>query len=119
QYPVACEFNPEADWPPDLANLYKEATKAFASKAYTASAMLCRKLLMACACDKGAAEGLKFIDYVDYITSTVLTYPAAKAAIDKIRGIGNDANHKIQFVNEADARRAMKIITYTLHTVYS
>ena len=74
---------------------------------------------MACACDKGAKDGKDFTEYVEYITSTVLTYEAARSAIDKIRGIGNSANHKIQFVNKSDAERAMKIITYLLSTIYS
>lgn len=119
QLPVACEFNSEPDWPPELAKLYDEATRAFASRAFTATAMICRKLLMACACEQGAVEGKAFTDYVNYITDNVLSYPAAKESIDRIRNIGNDATHKIEFVNEPDARRAMKIITYLLHTVYS
>jgi hypothetical protein len=119
QVPLAKEFHAAQDWPPDLAKLYEEAALAYSAGAFTASSMACRKLLMACACDKSASDGLRFVEYVDYITNSVLTFPAAKASIDKIRDIGNDANHKIQFINQPDAARAMKIVTYLLNTIYS
>ena len=49
----------------------------------------------------------------------MLTFPKAKDSIDKIRTIGNEANHTIRFVNREDARRAQSIITYMLNTIYS
>ena len=81
--------------------------------------MAARKLLMACACHEGDTDGKRFVEYVDYITNTVLTFPKAKDAIDKIRSIGNDANHKIQLVPRDAARRALQIVTYMLNTIYS
>ena len=56
---------------------------------------------------------------MDYITDTVLTFPKARDAIKKIKDIGNVANHDIAFVAEADARRAMQIVTYMLSAIYS
>lgn len=119
QLPIAREFHSGSDWPTDLARLYDEAAKAYSAGAHTAASMACRKLLMACACDKGATDGEQFVKYVEFITTNVLTYPAAKASIDAIRSIGNDANHHLQFVNQADAMRSMKIVTYMLNTIYS
>jgi hypothetical protein len=107
------------NWPAELEQLYSVASKTFASGAYTACAMVCRKLLMVCACQEGAKDGLKFVEYVKHITDEVLTFPQAKDPIDKIRHIGNDANHTIKFVTREDANRAMSIITYTLNTIYS
>jgi uncharacterized protein DUF4145 len=119
QMPMAQEFPVGKNWPKELELLYEEASKAYCAGAFTATAMACRKLLMACACDKGEADGKSFEAYVDYITQKVLTYPQAKTSIDKIRNISNDANHKIAFVTPADARRAMEIVTYMLNTIYS
>jgi len=99
--------------------LFDEAAKAYAAGAYTATAMLCRKILMACACHEGDKDGKAFTDYVTYITGTVLTFPKAKDAIDKIRGIGNEANHNVKFVSRDDAKKAMQIATYMLTTIYS
>ena len=119
QLPEAREFQAAEGWPPDLTRLFDEAAKAYAAGAYTAVAMVCRKLLMACACHEGDADGKPFVDYVNYITGSVLTFPKAKDAIDKIRGIGNDANHNVQFVSRDNAKRAMSIVTYMLSTIYS
>ena len=119
QLPEAREFQVGEKWPPELEQLFDEAAKSYAAGAFTACAMVCRKILMACACHEGDADGKHFTDYVDYITNTVLTFPKAKDSIDKIRGIGNEANHKIRFVSRDDARRAMSIVSYMLSTIYS
>lgn len=119
QLPEAREFQVGERWPPELEQLFEEAAKAYAAGAFTASAMVSRKILMACACHEGDTDGKKFVDYVDYITNKVLTFPKAKDSIDKIRGIGNEANHKVFFVGRDDARRALSIVSYMLATIYS
>lgn len=119
QIPMTKEFNVGKNWPTTLADLYEEAAKAYSAGAYTATSMVCRKLLMVCACDNGAKEDEKFVAYVNHITTQVLSFPKAKAAIDAIRDIGNEANHDLKFVAPADAKRALEIITYMLNTIYS
>lgn len=119
QFPEAKHFQAGERWPADLAQLYDEAAKSFAAGAYTASTMVARKLLMATACKEGDQDGKQFAVYVDYITNTVLTFPKAKDSIDRIRKIGNEANHSIQFVGRDDAKKAMDIVTYMLNTIYS
>jgi len=81
--------------------------------------MACRKLLMVCACLEGAKDGQAFTYYVDYVTNGVLNFPKAKTAIDKIRGIGNEANHSVAFVSKEDAHAALSIVSYMLNTLYS
>lgn len=119
QMPMAREFSVSGSWPTELAQLYEEAAKSLSAGANTACAMVCRKLLMATACHEGDADGKQFAAYVSYITDTVLAFPKAKASIDKIRNIGNEANHNVSFVSPDDARRAMQIVTYMLNTIYS
>lgn len=119
QLPIAREFRSGADWPTNLTSLYDEAAKAYSAGAFTAATMVCRKLIMACACDKGETDGKAFTAYVDHLTTNVLAFPAAKTPIDAIRQIGNEANHEVKIVNQADATRAMKIVTYLLNTIYS
>jgi hypothetical protein len=119
QLPLAQAFHASTSWPGDLQRLFDEAAKAFAAGAYTASAMAARKVLMACACEKGAKEGENFLDYVTHITDKVLLYPPAKASIDRIRTIGNEANHKVAFVSRDDAQRALEIVRYMLNTIYA
>lgn len=119
QLPLVNEFPAGKNWPADLRDLYEEAAKAYCAGAFTAASMVCRKILMACACEEGDGEGKSFAQYVDHITTKVLTFPRATAAIDAIRSIGNDANHKVTFVAQADARRSLEIITYMLNAVYA
>src|SRR5207245_2782714 len=45
-----------------VSKLYDEARNSFGSRAYTASVLCCRKLLMHIAVSKGAAENLNFIE---------------------------------------------------------
>ena len=59
---------------------------------------------MAVACKEGDTDGKKFFEYVDYIVKNVVPISSAKTSIDKIRTIGNDANHDITFVSEQDAK---------------
>lgn len=119
QLPEAKHFQAGERWPSDLTQLYDEAAKAYAAGAYTATTMIARKLLMATACKEGDTDGKNFAAYVDYITTSVLSFPKAKDSIDRIRKIGNDANHSIQFVGPDEAKRAMDIVTYMLNTIYS
>jgi len=125
QFPLAREFVASQEWPQELADLFDEGARAYAGSAFTATSMVCRKVLMACACHEqqksGTApeEGKPFKYYVDYIAEKVLTYPSAKTAIDAIREIGNDANHHLQFVAQADAKRSLKIVQRLLDAIYA
>ena len=119
QAPRAVEFVAGENWPPELSKLFVEASLSFSASAFTACAMVCRKILMAVACKQGDAEGETFAHYVDYIIQNVVPIPTAKAPIDAIRTIGNEANHDLAFVSEADARRAMGIAKYVLTAAYS
>jgi len=119
QHPLPMEFIAGKNWPPDLERLFREAAASFAAGAFTASAMVCRKILMVVACEAGAQEGQSFASYVDHIIAAVVPIPSAKPSIDKIRTIGNDANHDVAFVAEPEARRAMSIAAYVLNSAYS
>jgi hypothetical protein len=125
QYPQAKQFHAHPSWPPELASLYEEAAKSFAAAAYTSSSMVCRKVLMSCACHEQSTagetveEGKSFAYYVDYLAGKVLTFPRAKTAIDKIRDIGNDANHHVAFVSQVDAEKSMTIVQYMLNAIYA
>lgn len=119
QLPQASEFVAGDKWPPELKALFQEANKAYAAGAFTASAMVSRKVLMACACAHGEEDGKPFGHYVKIITEKILAFPAAKSSIGKIRDIGNDANHHVGFVDRDSAKRALSIISYMLNTIYS
>lgn len=123
QLPVTKDFHSDPTWPKGLTDLYDEAAKCYAAGAFTAASMVCRKLLMSCACHEQAKtsqpkEGESFAYYVDYIANSVLNFPIAKTPIDAIRQIGNDANHHVKFVTKREAERTMKIVHHMLDTIY-
>jgi len=119
QYPQPLEFGVDDKWPDHLAKLFEEASMAFSANAFTACAMVCRKMLMVVAVEHGATEGQNFFQYVEHIWKNVLTFPGAKHSIDAIRVIGNDATHDVSFVSGESARLSLKIVTYMLNTIYS
>ncbi|WP_281486565.1 hypothetical protein [Lysinibacillus sphaericus] len=61
QYGSEIQFLPD-----DIAGIYKEAKDSHSVRAYTASSLLCRKILMNVSVSKGAEEGETFQFYVDF-----------------------------------------------------
>ena len=88
----------------ELSKLYDEARNCFSANAFTAVALCCRKLLMHIAVEKGAHEGLKFVEYVDYLYDKHLIPVDGKKWIDYIRQKGNEATHEIIVGTEEEAR---------------
>ena len=119
QIPDAQEFAVDEKWPSELGQLFEEASRSFAAGAYTASAMVSRKLLMVIAVREGATDGKSFVEYVKFIMDGDLVNAKSKEAIDRIRTIGNDANHQVKIVSREDARRALSITTYMLNAIYA
>lgn len=95
--------------PQDIASLYKEVQDSTAAAAYTAAVMAARKMLMHVAVECGAEPGKNFTEYVDYLVDNHYTPPNSKMWVDKIRKLGNNANHKIVIMKAEDA---MSIITF-------
>jgi hypothetical protein len=61
-------FGPEVDGlPADVADAYQEARNCMGVGAFTAAELICRKLLMHVAADKGAKAGEAFITYLDFL----------------------------------------------------
>jgi len=80
---------------------------------FTAAAMCCRKLLMNIAVEKGAPANRTYQQYVDYLIENHLP-PDAKDWVDQIREIGNEANHEIRLVKQADAKEAVGFVSMLL-----
>jgi hypothetical protein len=85
--------------------IYEEARKASSAKAYTATVLVCRKILMNMAVSRGSAAGQTFISYVDYLANQGYVPPDGRAWLDAIRQKGNDATHEIALMDENDAKR--------------
>ena len=100
-------------------NLYTEARMCASVGAYTATAMACRKILMNVAVAKGAEEGLRFVQYVDYLYDSHFLPPGSKNWVDHIRNIGNDANHKTEIISKDNAENLILFTGTLLEIIYA
>jgi hypothetical protein len=101
-----------------VETLYNEARDCTAVGAYTASVLLCRKILMNLAVQHGAKEGESFLDYVDYLEKTGYVPPNGKEWVDLIRKKGNEATHEIALMTQADAAQILHFSEMLLRFVY-
>ena len=118
QIPGPLLGNPVAHVPDTLYSLYEEARLCTAHSAYTAAVMLLRKMLMNIAVEHGADEGLRFVDYVDFLLENDLVQKRAKPWVKKIKDIGNEANHKIEPKTREQALQALTFVEMILRTNY-
>lgn len=79
--------------PDEVAAAYEEARASHGVGAYTASELLCRKLLMHVAVDKGAQEGLSFVEYLNHLETAGYITPPMRPWVNLIRQHGNEATH--------------------------
>ncbi len=104
--------------PSDLEALYEEARRCTAHDAFTAAVLVLRKLLMSIAADKGAAAGLGFVEYVDYLEKNGYIPKDARPWVDHIRQRGNEANHEIHLMQAGDARELIDFTQMLLTIMY-
>jgi hypothetical protein len=96
--------------PPDVAALYGDARASMSAGAFTPAVLTCRKVLMHLAVEKGAPTGKSFLEYVEYLAQKGYVPPNGRGWVDHIRTKGNEANHEIKVMGEAEAK---DLITFT------
>ncbi|TDN83508.1 uncharacterized protein DUF4145 [Salegentibacter sp. 24] len=96
--------------PDELNELYEEARKCHKENCFTASVLLCRKMLMNIAVDQGAKQNLSFIKYVNYLSDQGFIPPNGRNWVDHIRKKGNEATHEIKMMEETDSK---DLLTFT------
>lgn len=102
----------------NVFSLYEEARKCMSINAYTSVGMCCRKLLMHIAVDCGSKEGLRFVEYVDYLNDNNYIPAKCKVWVDAIRSKGNEANHKITVLNKQEAEQLIGFIGMIISVIY-
>jgi hypothetical protein len=118
QYPGAPFGNDVDSLPKDVAALYDEARDCMPVNSFTAAVLTCRKLLMHLAVEKGAPEGKNFLEYVQYLADNGYVPPNGKGWVDHIRRKGNEANHEIKIMLEADAKDLIAFSEMLLKFMY-
>lgn len=117
-YPSPAMGNTVESLPKELDALYEEARKCTSQAAYNAAVMLCRKILMNIAVNLGEKEGLKFIEYVEYLSNKGYVPPNGKVWVDHIRKKGNEATHEIALMMESDAEDLLMFTEMLLRFIY-
>ncbi len=101
-----------------VEKLYNEARDCTATGAHTAAVLLCRKILMNIAVQHGAKEGESFVSYINHLEQSGYVPPNGKEWVDRIRQKGNEANHEIALMTEADAAQIMHFVEMLLRFIY-
>lgn len=117
-YPSPALGRPVKAVPEELNSLYEEARRCTSQNCYTAAVLLCRKMLMNISVQQGAEKGLKFIEYVNYLSGQGYVPPNGKHWVDHIRLKGNEATHEIAIMNEKDAQELLLFTEMLLKFIY-
>jgi len=118
QYPSPPFGRPVQFVPDDLNRIYEEARRCTKENCYTASVMLCRKILMNIAVNKGAEVGLRFVEYINFLAEKGFIPPDGQPWVDHIRKKGNDASHKIELMDKNDAEMLIRFVEMLLRFIY-
>lgn len=118
QSPQVAPGNEVQHLPDQIQALYREARNCVAATAYTASVLACRKLLMNIAVEQGADEGLRFIEYVDYLADNGFVPPNGRGWVDHIRKKGNEATHEINLMTADDAAELIAFAEMLLKFIF-
>ncbi len=104
--------------PADIRGIYEEARASLTVNAYTATVLLCRKLLMHIGVEKGAKEGQTFLSYVEWLIQEGHAPKSANRWIDYIRERSNEANHRIMLMKQEDAVGILGLTEQLLRVIY-
>ena len=104
--------------PRELNDLYEEARRCHKENCFTASVLLCRKMLMNIAVEQGAKPNLQFIKYVNHLSNNGFIPPNGKKWVDHIRKKGNEATHEIKDMTEDDSKDLLSFTEMMLVFLY-
>jgi hypothetical protein len=117
-YPGSSFGPPIEGLPNEVKEAYEEARRCLSVNANTSCELICRKILMHVAVDKGANEGARFIDYVNYLETEGHITPLMKNWVDLIRQNGNQSTHRLQPPNRARAESTLIFTAELLRLTY-
>ena len=118
QHP-APRFGPQlSGLPKETGAAYDEARDCMSVNALTAAELLCRKILMHVAVDKGAEEGKTFASYIDHLAGQGYITPPMQKWVGLIREHGNQATHALEAPQRRRAEATLMFTAELLRIVY-
>ncbi len=111
---------PVAGLPVDVGRLYEEARQSAAAGAYTASVLVCRKMIVDLAVDQGDKyeREKRFGPYVEFLANKILAPSQSTEWLDRIREQGNKATHELGVMGEQDALLLLTFMDLILRILY-
>lgn len=104
--------------PKEVEDAYEEARRCYSVSAFTGAELLCRKVLMHVACDKGAKEGETFASYIDHLCNQGYVTPSMKEWVSLIKNHGNASTHRLSPPDRGRAEGTLMFTVQLLRTVY-
>jgi hypothetical protein len=104
--------------PAAVSRAYDEARSTASVNAWTATEMMCRKILMHIAVDKGAKGGDTFAAYLTFLQGAGYVSPVMNHWVDLIRKHGNEAVHELPEVTEERGRSTLIFTEQLLRMTY-
>ena len=104
--------------PAEVAEAYEEARRCMMVDAHTAAELICRKVLMHVAVEKGAKEGESFADYLSHLEQQGYVTPPMKKWVDAIRKNGNESTHKLSSPSKQRAESTVMFTAELLRLTY-
>lgn len=104
--------------PPDVAAIHDEARSCIAANAPSGAAMLCRKILMHVAVEKGAKENKSFKYYVKWLIDEAHAPKSAAVWLEYVKDRANDVNHEIMVMEKEEAEALLLFTEALLRNVY-
>lgn len=107
-----------ANLPENVSNLYNEVRACLQAGAFTAAAMLMRKMLM----DIAVAEGIKncstFAQCVEELCKEGIVPKKARFLAEAVRKLGNEVNHELQTAKPEETYALFKFMEMLLEVNY-
>lgn len=107
-----------ANLPENVSNLYNEVRTCLQSGAFTAAAMLMRRMLMDIAVSEKIEQGLTFSQYVERLCTDGIIPRKAKHLADAVRQLGNEVNHELQTAKPEETFALFKFMEMLLEVNY-
>ena len=104
--------------PQNVGQAYKEARSCMSVSAYTACELMCRKILMNIAVEKGAKEKESFSHYLTFLGEQGYTTPPMTGWVDLIREHGGKATHLIETPDRKRAESTLMFTAELLRLIY-
>lgn len=118
-FPIAPAGRQIGGLPGDVEHTWYEARVSHAVGAYTASEIMCRKILMHIAVDVAkSTAGRSFVEYVDDLERAGYIMTGLKDTVDSIRKRGNLANHELAATTEQQSHVTLVVTEHLLEGIY-